>query len=168
MFRLSFALTAALSCLLVLSGEAFQRPNLARKSPPTQLHLFGFLNDGKNALVKSLAGDYDQAAVQARIQGLIGDNSVFMFSQSSCPFCVKAKSVLGGMGAKYTVVELDTDPDGKAIRAEMADLVGRTSVPAIWIGGQFVGGCNDGPMGGLMKLDDSGELKGMLQGVGAL
>jgi glutaredoxin-related protein len=72
------------------------------------------------------------------------------------------------MGAKYTVVELDTDPDGKAIRAEMADLVGRTSVPAIWIGGQFVGGCNDGPMGGLMTLDTAGELKGMLQGVGAL
>lgn len=72
------------------------------------------------------------------------------------------------MGAKYTVVELDTDPDGKAIRAEMADLVGRTSVPAIWIGGQFVGGCNDGPMGGLVKLDTAGELKGMLQGVGAL
>lgn len=46
-------------------------------------------------------------------------------------------------GAKYTVVELDLDEDGKAIRAEMADIVGRTSVPAIWIGGQFVGGCND-------------------------
>lgn len=57
---------------------------------------------------------------------------------------------------------------GKAIRAEMADLVGRTSVPAIWIGGQFVGGCNDGPMGGLVKLNDEGELTGLLKGVGAL
>ena len=46
-------------------------------------------------------------------------------------------------GAKYTVVELDLDEDGKAIRAEMADIIGRTSVPAIWIGGDFVGGCND-------------------------
>ena len=75
---------------------------------------------------------------------------------------------MDGLGAKYTVVELDTDPDGKAIRAEMADLVGRTSVPAVWIGGQFVGGCNDGPMGGLVKLNDAGELKEMLQGVVAL
>lgn len=41
------------------------------------------------------------------------------------------------------MLELDTDEDGKAIRAEMADFVGRTSVPAIWIGGEFVGGCND-------------------------
>jgi glutaredoxin len=75
---------------------------------------------------------------------------------------------LDGIGAKYTVVELDTDPDGKAIRAEMADLVGRTSVPAIWIGGKFVGGCNDGPMGGVITLSESGELDGLLKGVGAL
>ena len=43
------------------------------------------------------------------------------------------------------MVELDEVRDGKAIRAEMADLIGRTSVPAIWIGGEFIGGCNDGP-----------------------
>jgi len=53
---------------------------------------------------------------------------------------VKAKDLLDGMRVKYTVVELDTDPDGKAIRAEMADIIGRTSVPAIWIEKQFIGG----------------------------
>jgi len=71
-------------------------------------------------------------------------------------------------GAKYTVVELDLDEDGKAIRAEMADIVGRTSVPAIWIGGQFVGGCNDGPMGGLNNLNQSNKLNDMLKSVGSL
>jgi glutaredoxin 3 len=80
----------------------------------------------------------------------------------------RAKELLDGMKAKYTVVELDTDPDGKAIRAEMADFVGRTSVPAIWIQGQFVGGCNDGPMGGLMKLSETGELDRLLKTAGAL
>jgi len=72
------------------------------------------------------------------------------------------------MNAKYTVVELDTDPDGKAIRAEMADIIGRTSVPAIWIQGKFVGGCNDGPMGGVVKLSESGELAGLLKAARAL
>lgn len=84
MSRFSFALTAVLSCLLLWSGEAFQRPHFARSSVVnnslTQLHVFGFLNDGKKALVKSLAGEYDQAAIQARMQGLIDENSVFMFS----------------------------------------------------------------------------------------
>ena len=66
------------------------------------------------------------------------------------------------------MLELDSDPDGKAIRAEMGELLGRTSVPAIWINGQFVGGCNDGPMGGIVKLQESGKLDGMLQSVGAI
>ncbi len=75
----TIAALAALSCF----AQAFQRHNFARamaKRPFTQLNLFGFLNDGKKALVKSLAGEYDQAAIQARIQGLVDSNSVFMFS----------------------------------------------------------------------------------------
>ena len=66
------------------------------------------------------------------------------------------------------MVELDQDPDGKAIRAEMGDMLGRTSVPAIWIGGDFIGGCNDCRMGRIMSLNDSGKLDGMLKGVGAV
>jgi len=58
--------------------------------------------------------------------------------------------------------------DGKGLRAEMAEVFGRTSVPAIWIGGAFVGGCNDGPMGGLMKLEEKGELDALLQGVASI
>ena len=69
---------------------------------------------------------------------------------------------------QYHVVELDEVKDGKAIRAEMADVIGRTSVPAIWIGGDFIGGCNDGPKGGIVKLNDSGDLDPMLRAVGAI
>lgn len=66
------------------------------------------------------------------------------------------------------MVELDQDPEGKAIRAEMGDLIGRTSVPAIWIGGKFIGGCNDGPMGGIVKLEEAGDLDGLLETAGAI
>ena len=71
-------------------------------------------------------------------------------------------------GVKYTVVELDEVPDGPALRAEMGGLVGRTSVPAIWIDGAFVGGCNDGPMGGVVSLDAKGELDTLLAAAGAM
>ena len=40
----------------------------------------------------------------------------------------------------------------------MAGLVGRTSVPAIWVATEYIGGCNDGGAGGLMPLSRSGEL----------
>lgn len=76
--------------------------------------------------------------------------------------------MLDAKKARYHVVELDEVKDGKAIRAEMADLIGRTSVPAIFIGGDFIGGCNDGPKGGIVKLNDSGELDSMLSAVGAI
>ena len=126
------------------------------------------LNEGKKALVRALAGDYDKEATRAKLDGLIADNAVFMMSFVKWPFCIKAKQILDATKAEYTVVEVDLVDDGKALRAEMAGLVGRTSVPAIWIGGDFIGGCNDGPKGGIAKLDESGDLQTMLQEVGAL
>ena len=43
-----------------------------------------------------------------------------------------AKAILDEKGARYTVIELDKESDGKAVRAEMGQMLGRTSVPAIW------------------------------------
>ena len=134
----------------------------------TQLGLFDFLKEGKKALVKSLAGEFDEAAVKARLDNLVSDNKVLMLSFTTCPFCIKAKECLDSKSAKYRVVELDQDADGKAIRAVMGETLGRTSVPAIWIDGQFVGGCNDGPMGGLLKLDEAGKLDPLLKSVNAI
>jgi glutaredoxin 3 len=136
----------------------------------TRLHVFDFLNEGKKALIKSLAGDYDTKKIQSRIDDLTATNQVLMFSFTTCPFCIRAKQILDGKKAKYTVVELDVDPEGKAIRAELGNLVGRTSVPAIWISNQFIGGCNDGPpeFGGIATLDNSGKLDSMLQAAGAI
>ncbi|GAX19334.1 hypothetical protein FisN_4Lh086 [Fistulifera solaris] len=91
-----------------------------------------------------------------------------MLSFTTCPYCIKAKQVLDAKSANYTVVELNEDPAGTAIRAELFDLVGRSSVPAIWIGGEFIGGCNDGPMGGIVQLQEQGKLDVMLKNVGAI
>jgi glutaredoxin 3 len=127
-----------------------------------------FLNEGKKAMVKKLAGDYDEVAVRKRLDSLIRENPVLMLSFETCPFCVKAREILDAKNAKYFDLDLTKDPDGKAIRAELANLVGRTSVPAIWIDSQFIGGCNDGPMGGIAKLNDEGKLDSMLKAVKAI
>ena len=177
-----FALVSTLLVLVLLTGpsSAFVRSPIRNdkssvssfsSSSSTSMgvgNIVGLFDEGKKKLVKSMAGEYDAEAIQARTNGLINDNPVLMFSFTTCPFCVKAKAVLDDMDAKYTVVELDADPDGKAIRAEMTDLIGRSSVPAIWIGQEFVGGCNDGPLGGVVKLNEQGKLEGMLKEVGAL
>lgn len=56
--------------------------------------------------------------------------------------------------------------EGKALRAELAKLTDRTSVPNIWIDGKSVGGCNDGP--GVLTLQREGKLVPMLRAAGAL
>ena len=169
-FSAGFALVL-FPLVLVQISHAFIAPTslgLRHTSEDTSLSLFNFLQDGKKALVKKLAGDYDANAVRGRIETLVAKNPVLVFSFTTCPYCIKAKACLDGKGAKYKVVELDTDDEGKAIRAEIGEMVGRTSVPAIWIDGQFIGGCNDGPMGGILQLDQRGELEGMLKKVRAI
>lgn len=92
-------------------------------------------------------------------------------SASNCPYVPStpwhaASRLWLQVGAKYTALELDTIPDGKAIRAELTKKTGRTSVPNIFIQGQGVGGCNDGP--GVMTLQSQGKLQPMLKAAGAL
>jgi len=41
-------------------------------------------------------------------------------------------------------------------------------VPALYVGGSYVGGCNDGGLGGVMTLDRKGTLKPMLADAGCL
>lgn len=55
-----------------------------------------------------------------------------------------------------------------AIRTELAGIIGRTSVPAVFIGGQFVGGANDGGLGGVLTLHGKGELAPLLMKSGSL
>ena len=55
-----------------------------------------------------------------------------------------------------------------AIKAELAGITGQTSVPQVFIGGEFIGGCNDGGIGGVMPLKSTGELEQRLIKAGAL
>lgn len=121
----------------------------------------------KIGLAKLQAGKYDAVETNAKIDNLIAGNPVCVFSFTTCPFCIKAKQLLDQTGAKYKVVELDQG-GGYPIRAELAERTGRTSVPAIFVGGQFVGGCNDGGLGGIVTLDKQGKLRPMLKAAGAL
>jgi hypothetical protein len=75
-------LFVAIAAALTGSSDAFvSQPQVStQKVSSTEVHVFDFLKDGKKKLVKSLAGEYDEAAVKARMEGLIGDNPVLMFS----------------------------------------------------------------------------------------
>lgn len=110
-----------------------------------------------------VAGEYDADAVRGSIDDFVEGNDVAMYSFTTCPFCRRAKDVLEEKGVDYASIELDEldGGGGNAIRAELGRLVGRTSVPAIFVKGKFIGGCNDGPPG-LIPLIESGEFERMM------
>jgi glutaredoxin 3 len=109
-----------------------------------------------------VAGDFDQALVASKVDDFVGQNQVAMFSFTTCPFCRRAKDFLDEKGVSYATMELDllVDNEGNQIRAMLGRKTLRTSVPSIFINGQYIGGCNDGP--GLLPLAESGDLDVLL------
>lgn len=80
---------------------------------------------------------------------------VVIYTTQTCPFCIRAKSLLNSKGVKYKEISVDNKP---ALREEMTKKAGSRTVPQIWIGSHHVGGCTD-----LMALDASGKLNAMLK-----
>jgi glutaredoxin 3 len=138
----------------------------------------------KQLVADVVAGEYDEEAVRSKVDVFISGKSscssggesdskettsnrkqqarVVMFSFTTCPFCRRAKDFLDERGISYNTMELDelNDNEGNQIRAVLGKMTRRTSVPSIFVGGRYIGGCNDGP--GLLPLAESGELDKLL------
>jgi glutaredoxin 3 len=74
------------------------------------------------------------------------------------------------MGAKFIAIEINQMPEGKALKVELQKRTGQSSVPQVFIGGEFIGGCNNGPRPGMgvVPLKASGELERKLRAAGAM
>jgi glutaredoxin 3 len=82
---------------------------------------------------------------------------VKIYSSDYCPYCSRAKALLQQRGVTdYEEIVVDGKPD---VRAQMAKITGRTSVPQIFVGDTHVGGCDD-----LHALDRQGGLEPLLRG----
>ena len=81
-------------------------------------------------------------------------SGVVIYTTRWCPFCVRAKALLDQKGVSYQEIPVDGDP---AIRQQMAERAGRTSVPQIWIGDLHIGGCDE-----LHAFERQGRLDAML------
>jgi len=110
-----------------------------------------------------VAGDFDEEEAERKVDSFVEKNDVAMFSFTTCPFCRRAKDLLNEKGINYVSMELDEldGNEGNEVRAILGRRTKRTSVPSIFIGGKYIGGCNDGP--GLLPLAESGELDRLLE-----
>ena len=80
--------------------------------------------------------------------------AVVMYSTGFCPYCVRARMLLDRKSVIYTDIRVDLEP---ALRAEMIQRSGRTSVPQIFIDDFHVGGCDD-----MYALEQQGRLDPLL------
>lgn len=84
---------------------------------------------------------------------------VLVFSKSYCPYCARAKAALTAAGAEgYKVYELDRmGGSGKSIQNYIRDTYAHSTVPAVFVGGELIGGGDD-----TAKLQREGKLAAKL------
>jgi glutaredoxin 3 len=84
-------------------------------------------------------------------------NPVRMFTTQVCPYCIRAKQLLKQRGVDaIDEIRVDLNPQQ---RDAMIAQTGRRTVPQIFIGDTWVGGCDD-----LIALDQKGGLVPLLNG----
>ena len=80
---------------------------------------------------------------------------VEVYTKFYCPYCTRAKALLGGKGADFREIDVTMDRAGQ--EAMVARANGGRTVPQIFIDDQHVGGSDD-----LAALDARGELDALL------
>ena len=82
---------------------------------------------------------------------------VRMYTTPICPYCTRAKALLKKKGVQVEEVDVFMNADA---RTEMeTKSQGRKTVPQIFVGETYVGGCDD-----LYALEQAGKLDPLLEG----
>jgi|TARA_Y100000310_G_scaffold93544_1_gene91020 glutaredoxin len=75
-----------------------------------------------------------------------------MYVKTGCPFCEKAREIiLKDLKCSLHLVDVTDQPD---LREMIINNTGQSTVPVIYIGEEFIGGCDD-----LIEAADTPELK---------
>jgi glutaredoxin 3 len=84
--------------------------------------------------------------------------TVEIYTKFGCPYCARAKALLGEKGVGYEEYEINSVPGKRDEMLERSN--GRQTVPQIFIDGRHIGGSDD-----LAELERRGELDRLLEGV---
>ncbi|KAI9292253.1 thioredoxin-like protein [Neoconidiobolus thromboides FSU 785] len=84
-----------------------------------------------------------ETEISKRVEDLIANYQIVIFSKSYCPYCKKAKAVLLPKSENKFVLELDLDDDGAKIQKYLLTKTHRNTVPNIFINQKNVGGLDE-------------------------
>ena len=98
-----------------------------------------------------------------RVTRMASERPVAIFSRSSCFMCHSIKTLFCDFGVNPAVYELDEIPGGRDIEQALSRLGRSPTVPAVFIGGELIGGANE-----IMSLHLNRSLIPMLKNAGAI
>jgi glutaredoxin 3 len=85
----------------------------------------------------------------------MSETDVVMYSTGWCPYCERAKALLGRKEVAFLDIKVDEDPAERDAMLKRSG--GRRTVPQIFIGDRHVGGFDE-----LYALEKTGELDKLL------
>jgi len=96
------------------------------------------------------------------------DQPVVMFALEWCEFCWAVRKMFAKHGIAYRSVDLDSmeyqrDDRGGKIRVALSARTSMTTIPQIFVGGDFIGGCTD-----VFNAYKAGRLQALLDEHGVL
>lgn len=104
--------------------------------------------------------DTGKNVLKSRINQLINNNQVMLFSKSYCPYCTKVKDLFKELKVKCEVVELDLIDGGTNYQEMLLEMTGQKTVPNVFVNKTHIGGCDktmqahkDGRLQQLLKID---------------
>lgn len=83
---------------------------------------------------------------------------ITLFSKTYCSYSHKVKTILNSMGARYSVVEIDTIKDGIVLQHELSKLTSIHTVPQLFVEGRFIGDCSK-----ILELQSHGRFEEVIQ-----
>lgn len=95
--------------------------------------------------------------VPSDITTLIGSGKVFMFSKSTCPYCMRAKNKLEKLKIPFEYIEVNQANFSPEQIQKLHEISNHRTYPNIFVGKKPTGGCDD-----LMKLIADKELRKLL------
>lgn len=108
------------------------------------------------------------AELMAQFRAIVNDpeNPIVLFALEWCEFCWSVRKLFARLGLQYRSVDLDAvamqqNDQGAELRRALREHTGWNTLPQIFIGGEFLGGCTD-----LFEKLKSGELARQLSGLG--
>jgi glutaredoxin 3 len=82
--------------------------------------------------------------------------SVRIYTKHNCPFCVRAKALLGKKGVSFEEIDVEGNDE---LRTWLVEASGQMTVPQIFVGERSLGGFSD-----IDALDKQGKLDPILAG----